>query len=172
MERHFVFNHWSESWDLITFQLDCSLPLSRSISWETSLHTAASSSSFGFSPSRNTEKNKRTYTCNLFYYLHLLQWQQLHYLSWFLRSQLHKYYHNSITFCPYGTCGWIHTNSRHHALHLMSVFQVHWPHVSIKIAGRIRRRVHPRTVNQRQQQRAKHIWADFFLTCWLTATQT
>lgn len=41
------------------------------------------------------------------------------------------------------------TNFRLHILHLTAVFKVHRPHVSIKIARRIRRCVHPPTVNQK-----------------------
>lgn len=50
---------------LTEIQLCCTSPLSLSISWQTSLHTAPSSSSFRFSPSRNTENKQNIHAIYL-----------------------------------------------------------------------------------------------------------
>lgn len=63
----------------------------------------------------------------------------------------------------YTTFEWTLTDSRRLPQHLLSVFQIHGPHVSIKVTGRIRRRVHPWTFNQRQRHSSLVCTSRYFL---------
>lgn len=109
----------------ITFQLYSDLTLSLSISWQTSLYTAASRSSFGSRPSRNSEKSIKQTKKKHEHVIYVAT------VALFIRIfEVSTSYHSSsnksvVSHQHHFTCGmsdWMLTNSRRHVLHLMSVF--------------------------------------------------
>lgn len=56
----------------------------------------------------------------------------------------------------YTTFDWTLTDFKPLPQHLLTVFQIHGPHMSIKVTGRIRRCVHPWTFNQGQWHRSRY----------------